>query len=95
MRWATVAGTKTRTTESSPLYKSTLRATRKPKFPPEREAVFWSRSAERALAEDPESGVVIVADKASQTGEVVRVMDQCRLAGAQSVSLAARREVTD
>ena len=50
---------------------------------------------ERALAEDPESGVVVVADKASQTGEVVRVMDQCRLAGAHSVSLAARREATD
>ena len=50
---------------------------------------------ERALAEDPESGVVVVADKASQTGEVVRVMDQCRLAGAHSVSLAARREVAD
>ena len=50
---------------------------------------------ERALEEDPESGVVVVADKASQTGEVVRVMDQCRLAGAHSVSLAARREATD
>ena len=35
---------------------------------------------ERALAEDPEAGVVIKA------------MDQCRLAGAQSVSLAAIRE---
>ena len=47
---------------------------------------------ERALAEDPEAGVVVVADKGSQTGDVVKVMDQCRLAGAQSVSLAARRE---
>ena len=47
---------------------------------------------ERALAEDPESGVVVVADRNSATGEVVRVMDQCRLAGAQRVSLAARRE---
>ena len=47
---------------------------------------------ERALAEDPESGVVVVADRDSATGEVVKVMDQCRLAGAQSVSLAARRE---
>jgi biopolymer transport protein ExbD len=50
---------------------------------------------ERALAEDPDSGVVVVADRASQTGEVVRVMDQCRLAGAHSVSLAARREVAE
>jgi biopolymer transport protein ExbD len=47
---------------------------------------------ERALAEDPESGVVIVADKRSQTGAVVQVMDQCRLAGAKDVSLAAKRE---
>ncbi len=47
---------------------------------------------ERALAEDPEAGVVVVADQGSQTGDVVKVMDQCRLAGASSVSLAARRE---
>jgi biopolymer transport protein ExbD len=47
---------------------------------------------ERALAEDPESGVVIVADQASETGTVVKVMDQCRLAGAQNVSLAAKKE---
>jgi len=47
---------------------------------------------ERALAEDPESGVVVVADKDSQTGTVVQAMDQCRLAGARNVSLAARRE---
>ncbi len=46
---------------------------------------------ERALAEDPESGVVVVADKDSRTGDVVKVMDQCRLAGAANVSLAARR----
>jgi biopolymer transport protein ExbD len=47
---------------------------------------------ERALAEDPESGIVIVADKHSETGTVVKVMDQCRLAGAKNVSLAAKRE---
>ena len=47
---------------------------------------------ERALAEDPDSGVVIVADKDSKTGIVVRAMDQCRLAGAMNVSLAANRE---
>ena len=46
---------------------------------------------ERALAEDPEAGVVVVADKDSETGEVVKVMDQCRLAGADNVSLAAKR----
>lgn len=47
---------------------------------------------ERALAEDPDAGVVVVADKDSNTGDVVRVMDQCRLAGALNVSLAAKRE---
>jgi biopolymer transport protein ExbD len=47
---------------------------------------------ERSLAEDPESGVVVVADKRSDTGSVVQVMDQCRLAGAKNVSLAAKRE---
>jgi len=47
---------------------------------------------ERALAEDPESGVVVVADKNSNTGVVVEAMDQCRLAGARNVSLAAKRE---
>ncbi len=46
---------------------------------------------ERALAEDPDSGVVVVADKTSETGDVVQVMDQCRLAGAGNVSLAAKR----
>jgi biopolymer transport protein ExbD len=47
---------------------------------------------ERGLAEDPDTGIVVVADKASQTGDVVKVMDQCRLAGAKNVSLAAQRE---
>jgi biopolymer transport protein ExbD len=47
---------------------------------------------ERALAEDPDSGVVVVADRASETGAVIKVMDQCRLAGAKDVSLAAERK---
>jgi len=46
---------------------------------------------ERALAEDPQAGVVVVADQGSETGVVIRVMDQCRLAGATGVSLAANR----
>ena len=47
---------------------------------------------ERALAEDAEGGVIIVADKRSETGAIVTVLDQCRLAGAKNVSLAAKRE---
>jgi biopolymer transport protein ExbD len=46
---------------------------------------------ERCLAENPEGAVVIVADKQSITEMVIRVMDQCRLAGARNVSIAASR----
>ncbi|RZB33456.1 MAG: biopolymer transport protein ExbD [Desulfobacteraceae bacterium Eth-SRB2] len=46
---------------------------------------------ERCLAENPEGSIVIVADKTSYTGIVVRVMDQCRLAGAKNISIAAAR----
>lgn len=46
----------------------------------------------RALAENPEGSVVIVADKVSYTGKVIQVMDQCRLAGAKRVSVAASRD---
>ena len=44
---------------------------------------------ERALAENPAGSVIVVADRASSTGMAVRVMDACRLAGAENVSLAA------
>ena len=46
---------------------------------------------ERCLAENPEGAVVVVADKQSSTGVVIQVMDQCRLAGARNVSIAASR----
>ena len=46
-------------------------------------------NVERALAENPEGAVVVVADKESSTGMAVQVMDACRLAGASTVSLAA------
>ena len=44
---------------------------------------------ERALAENPETGVVVVADRASKTGVVIQIMDQCRLSGAKNVAIAA------
>lgn len=47
-------------------------------------------NTERALAENPDSAVVVVADKASATGTAIEVMDGCRMAGAKNVSLAAR-----
>ncbi len=46
---------------------------------------------ERSLAENPEGAVVIVADSKTDTGVVVRVMDQCRMAGAERVSIATEK----
>jgi len=46
-------------------------------------------NVERALAENPEGAVVIVADNESRTGTTIKVMDECRLAGSKNVSLAA------
>lgn len=46
-------------------------------------------NTERALAENPDGAVVVVADTNSSTGTAIRVMDGCRLAGAGNVSLAA------
>ncbi|MFO8111950.1 MAG: biopolymer transporter ExbD [Desulfosalsimonadaceae bacterium] len=46
-------------------------------------------NVERALAENPEGGVVVVADRGSTTGTAIMVMDGCRQAGANDVSLAA------
>ncbi|MBW1853395.1 MAG: biopolymer transporter ExbD [Deltaproteobacteria bacterium] len=48
--------------------------------------------AEKLLAENPEAGVILVADKKSHTGVIVNVVDQCRLAGAKGVSIAAKIE---
>lgn len=47
---------------------------------------------EKLLAENPEAGVILVADKKSETGVIVNVIDQCRLAGAKGVSVAAKIE---
>ncbi|MCP3950943.1 MAG: biopolymer transporter ExbD [Desulfobacterales bacterium] len=47
-------------------------------------------NVERALAENPEGAVVIVADTMSHTGTIITVMDGCKLAGAKKVSIAAR-----
>ena len=44
---------------------------------------------ERLHAESPEGTVVIQADKLSETGILVQVMDQIRLAGVENVSVAA------
>ena len=44
---------------------------------------------EKLHAESPEGSVVIQADKASETGVLVQVMDQIRLAGVKNISVAA------
>lgn len=44
----------------------------------------------RAVADKPEADVVVIADKKCPTGTLIRVMDQCRLAGAARVSVATR-----
>lgn len=46
-------------------------------------------NVERALAENPEGSVVVVADRESMTGFLISVMDACKLAGAENVSIAA------
>ena len=47
---------------------------------------------ERFLAETPDGSVVIVADKEAMTGNTVQVLDQCRLAGVNNISIAARKQ---
>lgn len=47
---------------------------------------------ENALAEHLLASAVIVADEKSDTGLVIEIMDQCRLAGANNVSIAAKRK---
>jgi biopolymer transport protein ExbD len=46
---------------------------------------------ERATAENPEGGVVIVADRGARIGRVTQVMDQVRLAGVEGVAIAAEQ----
>ncbi len=43
-------------------------------------------NVERALAENPDSSIIIVADEKSETGLVIKVMDACKLAGAKKYS---------
>ena len=47
-------------------------------------------NVEKNLAENPGSAVVIVADEGSNTDTLIKVMDQARLAGAESISVAAK-----
>jgi biopolymer transport protein ExbD len=44
---------------------------------------------ERLKAENPEGSVIIQADEYSNTGLLVKVMDQVRLAGISNISISA------
>lgn len=50
------------------------------------------RNIERLLADTPESTVIIQADKAAQTGVLINVLDQTKLAGATSIAVATNPE---
>lgn len=45
---------------------------------------------ERARAENPEGGVVVVADKGARIGTLTLVMDQLKLAGVEGVAISAQ-----
>ncbi|MCK8601158.1 ExbD/TolR family protein [Desulfoferrobacter suflitae] len=47
---------------------------------------------DRFVAETPQSSVVIVADRKSETGIVVQILDACRLAGVKDISLSAEKK---
>ncbi len=47
---------------------------------------------ERRVRARPDLSVVLVADEATPTGTLVRVMDECREAGAKRVAVASRKE---
>ena len=44
------------------------------------------------LNQKPDSPVIIIADKHSLTGRIIQVMDECKLAGVQNLSLSALKE---
>lgn len=48
-------------------------------------------NVERLRAESPEGGVVIQADKGSETNTLIEVMDQVKLAGVEDISIAAQK----
>ena len=46
----------------------------------------------QSLAKAPDREAVVIADKESETGVLVQVIDMCNLAGVKKVSLAAQAE---
>ena len=48
---------------------------------------------EKKLRESPDSSIVIITDTGAQTGVLIDVMDECRLAGAVKISVASKKEL--
>ena len=48
----------------------------------------------QSLAKAPDREAVVIADKESETGVLVQVIDMCNLAGVKKVSIAAQAEKT-
>ena len=46
----------------------------------------------QSLAKAPDREAVVIADKGSETGVLVQVIDMCNLAGVKKVSIAAQAE---
>ena len=51
-----------------------------------------SAVVDRFRTQHPDRGVLIMADQSSNTGMLIRVLDQCRMAGAKDVAVAANQE---
>jgi len=49
-------------------------------------------NVERMRVESPEGAVIVLADEGSETGLLVRVIDQARLAGVSRVSIATQEK---
>lgn len=45
----------------------------------------------KVLRENPGAGVVVVCDRSAKTDVLIRVLDECRAAGAKNLSVAARK----
>ena len=49
-------------------------------------------NVEKLHAENPQGGAVILADREAETGVLVEIMDQVRLAGVGAISIAAEEK---
>lgn len=50
------------------------------------------RIIKETLSKTPDSSIIIVADNESLTGKMIEVMDACKLAGAEKISVSALKE---